>query len=259
MLLSTYRSILLTMSGWQLLIQGKSDPWVNMATDEILLQDSTDTGVSILRFYDWDKVSVTIGRFQSVDTVNTRYVAEHCIPIVRRETGGRGILHDGDITFSIVTPVSSLGDRGHSITHSFKQLTEFVTAALRNLGISSTNGSSPLTAKSGDCFAIASPADIVDSHGVKLLGCAQRRLNDTILQQCSLRHVQPQHSISTVFCGATATAEYPLQNVPKPDMIALLKAAFEGQWGTTEELNLTADYNAQIALLAQQNQDQYMC
>ncbi len=85
-------------------------PW-NMAVDEAMMR-ALNAGESppSLRLYQWDGYAISVGRFQSIErTMRVEQAAREGLPIVRRVTGGRGILHGDDLTISIACNCSDLG------------------------------------------------------------------------------------------------------------------------------------------------------
>jgi lipoate-protein ligase A len=84
---------------WLFLKQAALPPAWNMACDEWLLLNNKKFGYPILRTYEWDRPSITIGYFQEYPTS-----LEEKHTIIRRPTGGALVYHDSDLTFSVVLP-----------------------------------------------------------------------------------------------------------------------------------------------------------
>ena len=82
---------------------GGSGAW-NMGLDEALLEDSF--GGWTLRLYRWDRPTISLGyaqpHEQGVDTIVARRLG---IPVVRRPTGGRAVLHADELTYALTGPV----------------------------------------------------------------------------------------------------------------------------------------------------------
>ena len=53
---------------------------------------------------------------------------------MRRLTGGRALLHDDEITYSYVCPVSSL-KHGENVVESYKEISQILINAFAKLGI----------------------------------------------------------------------------------------------------------------------------
>ncbi|WP_028781981.1 lipoate--protein ligase [Thalassobacillus devorans] len=109
--------------------EGINDPRINLAIEEYALKN-LDINETYLLFY-INKPSIIIGKNQNtVEEINTDYVEENGIHVVRRLSGGGAVYHDlGNLNFSFITK-----DDGDSF-HDFAKFTEPVTAALKKLGV----------------------------------------------------------------------------------------------------------------------------
>jgi lipoate-protein ligase A len=80
------------MPGLRLLIDPPAPgPW-NMAVDDVLLDLAAATGQATLRFYQWQQPTLSLGYFQALDNRRQHAASQDC-PVVRRATGGGGVLH----------------------------------------------------------------------------------------------------------------------------------------------------------------------
>ena len=77
-------------------------PW-NMAVDEVLLDWAAAHGGCCWRFYGWQEPTLSLGYFQAHQDRREHAASRDC-PAVRRLTGGGAILHDQELTYSIVVP-----------------------------------------------------------------------------------------------------------------------------------------------------------
>ena len=75
----------------------------NMAVDEALLLDASENGSASLRFYGWNAPTLSLGYFQRYDDRDLHAASRDCA-VVRRQTGGGAILHDRELTYSLVLP-----------------------------------------------------------------------------------------------------------------------------------------------------------
>ena len=210
----TGHASLLTRQEWRLLVDPPSDPWWNMGVDEAITADVAEgKSPPTLRLYRWDRPAVSVGRFQDVVRgIDAEYCRSHQIPIVRRPTGGRGILHGGDQTVSVVVPEADLGAASKRVVESYRLLSRGFESALGSLGLTVRFGScESATGARGDCFAVRSAADMLcTSDGAKIVGSAQRRIGGVILQQSSILHRLPPVEHRKVFRGPTGASKYPL-------------------------------------------------
>lgn len=109
--------------------KGVTDPQINLAIEEYALRN-LDENESYLLFY-INEPSIIIGKNQNtVEEINTNYVEENGIKVVRRLSGGGAVYHDlGNLNFSFITK-----DDGNSF-HNFRKFTEPVVKALQKLGV----------------------------------------------------------------------------------------------------------------------------
>lgn len=109
--------------------QGITDPQINLAIEEYVLKNfgAEDT---YLLFY-INQPSIIVGKNQNtIEEINTKYVEEQGIKVVRRLSGGGAVYHDeGNLNFSFITK-----DDGDSF-HNFAKFTQPVVEALQQLGV----------------------------------------------------------------------------------------------------------------------------
>ncbi len=212
---------------WRFLNTGPGDAFFNMALDEAILS-SVRKGKSppTLRVYRWNPPAVSFGYAQPVDR---KIELERCkkmgIDIVRRITGGRAVLHWEELTYSVIAPLSPSGHIGQSCSIRFggpfkdhhriegslesvyKVISQCLLLALRSIGIpaefecvSSSGRRNMVTSfRSGRtaCFASASKYEITVG-GRKLVGSAQRRVKNTMLQHGSILMGPAHKAISEI-------------------------------------------------------------
>ncbi|HXG24831.1 MAG TPA: lipoate--protein ligase family protein [Chthonomonadales bacterium] len=214
---------------WRLLRDGEHSAAWNMAVDEAIL-DAVIEGIAppTLRFYRWNESAISVGRFQSITRwIDTAACQALGVSIFRRPTGGRGILHGGDQTVSIVIPKHLLGPFGRSVIESYRYLSGGFVKGLARLNISISQGiCEKAEGPGGDCFAVRSRADLLTLEGVKIVGSAQCRREGVILQQSSLRHQPPEVDPTQVFLGTVAADNYPLKDVDEEALLEALIAGF---------------------------------
>ena len=86
---------------WRLINSGTGSASYNMALDEAIAISVRKGGSPpTLRLYSWDMPSVTLGCFQKIRDIDIEYCRDASIPVVRRPTGGRAILHNKELTYS---------------------------------------------------------------------------------------------------------------------------------------------------------------
>lgn len=160
-----------------------------MALDEVLLEqsiDSADRSRLLLRFYGWQPDAVSIGYGQRLAPSRLDSIKDAGFDVVKRPTGGRAVLHSGELTYSFVGHESLLGK---SISSAYAKICSGLIAGFDKLGLSLTLGDSSSERGSyrdkEDCFMAITTADL-KLDGKKLVGSAQLRRGEWILQHGSI-------------------------------------------------------------------------
>src|SRR6202158_2414728 len=174
---------------WRLLVDAAAGGAWNMAVDEVLL-DGVVAGAAAptLRFYGGIPACLSLGSFQPFDVVDLDGCRALGVDVVRRPTGGRAILHDCELTYSVALPASVLGHDG-GVLPSYYRLSLALQDGLRRLGVPATLA--PKSAAGGPpvhgpvCFDHPSAHEIL-LRGRKLVGSAQMRRAGGILQHGSI-------------------------------------------------------------------------
>lgn len=109
--------------------EGVTDPYINLAIEEYVLNNFGEEDTYLLFYI--NKPSIIIGRNQNtIEEINTKYVDERNIKVVRRLSGGGAVYHDeGNLNFSFITK-----DDGDSF-HNFEKFTNPMVEALQAMGV----------------------------------------------------------------------------------------------------------------------------
>ena len=178
---------------WRLIEDGPGDGKLNMAIDRAILT-ACDQGQApaTLRLYGWDKPTLSIGYSQNeLRDVNTVQCERKNIPIVRRFTGGRALLHQYELTYSLVAPIPHPMFPGN-LVGAFGAVSKAVIISLEKAGVVKPEISGKDKRFLGDgnkrspaCFSTSNHWEIT-VEGKKLAGSAQRRLSGAFLQHGSI-------------------------------------------------------------------------
>src|SRR2546423_2178637 len=182
------RSSASTSDGWRLLVDAPAVGAWNMAVDEVLLDGvAAGTTPPTIRFYGWTPPCLSLGYFQPFDVVDVDGCRALGVDVVRRPTGGRAILHDRELTYSVALPASVLG-QGGGVLPSYYPLSLALQDGLRRLGVPATlapESASSSAAHGPVCFDRPSAHEIL-LRGRKLVGSAQMRRGGGLLQHGSI-------------------------------------------------------------------------
>ena len=204
-------------SQWRLIPLVRASGRLQMAIDRWLLeQHRLGLHPPTLRFYTWESVTISLGYHQRQWPEFWNHLTWQGVPVelVRRPSGGRAVLHQGDLTYAVVT--SGLPGRRRE---AYEQICEFLIAGWRSLGLELHYG----TAGRGyihnpSCFATATEADLVSACGGKFIGSAQLRRGQAILQHGSMP-LEPDRALFTRVFETEAPASVQLPTGDRGDAL----------------------------------------
>lgn len=179
---------------WNFINTGSHDPYYNMAMDEALLNFVSRGEIDpVVRFYTWDPATLSVGYFQRLKKeIDIDKVKEKGFGLVRRQTGGRGVLHDKELTYSVIVPESH-PNMPSTITEAYRVISEGLLEGFKLLGFdayfaiprSKEEREKLKQPRSAVCFDAPSWYELV-VEGRKIAGSAQTRQKGVILQHGSL-------------------------------------------------------------------------
>jgi lipoate-protein ligase A len=155
-----------------------------MAVDQALLESVVAGGPPTVRWYRWDRPTISLGYFQSPAAAQTdeRFRG---LPVVRRLSGGGALVHHRELTYSCTLPA------GHPLAESQRDLYiavhERIIAVLAEFGFQAQLRGTSFPDREAEflCFRRGDDFDVVMA-GHKVLGSAQRRRKGAVLQHGSL-------------------------------------------------------------------------
>lgn len=169
---------------WRYIPPLEASAQMQMAIDRYLLeQHRQGKHPPVIRFYTWQPAAISLGYHQREYPSFWHDLTWQGQPldIVRRPTGGRAVLHQGDLTYAIVTSLPP-GKR----LEVYKQICQFLITGWRSLGVDLEYGTATKEyIQQQNCFATATGSDLVTTAGNKVIGSAQLRRGKTILQHGS--------------------------------------------------------------------------
>ncbi|WP_090774478.1 lipoate--protein ligase family protein [Shouchella lonarensis] len=179
---------------WRFIAFEKHDPAYNMALDEALLNWHSEGKIPpTIRFYGWNPPTLSIGYFQQLEKeIDMEAVRRHQLGFVRRPTGGRGVLHEHELTYSVIVSEAH-PDMPQTVTEAYRVISEGLLEGFKKLGLDAYFAV-PKTAdetaalknpRSSVCFDAPSWYELV-VEGRKVAGSAQTRQKGVILQHGSI-------------------------------------------------------------------------
>ncbi len=212
---------------WRLIPLISANGKQQMAIDSWLLKQHRENNhPPCLRFYTWNPPAISVGVSQK------RHIPQHWqkiiyqnqpLQIVKRPTGGRGVLHQGDLTYSVITS-SSQG----SVEEIYQEISQFLILGWQKLGVSLHLGKPKQQyLHSPNCFSLATNADLTDIEGNKFIGSAQLRQGKHILQHGSMLLRCDRTLYEQVFNSSPPQLKIP-QDLALPQIVnGLVEAAAE--------------------------------
>jgi lipoyl(octanoyl) transferase len=178
------------LENWRVLPFQIFNAFENMALDEALLRVLQERGgPPTLRFYGWQKPVLSIGYFQDAGKeVNLKHCREHGLEVVRRPTGGKAVLHDQELTYSVVSkegPPFFSSD----LIENYQAICSCLILGFSELGIEVSMARDYSYDRNPEmdsiCFARPAPFELL-SRGRKICGSAQVRSHGSFLQHGSI-------------------------------------------------------------------------
>lgn len=200
---------------WYFINSGPCQPAYNMALDEALLDwHSAGEIPPVIRFYEWNPATLSIGYFQQAHKdINLQAVQEQNLGFVRRPTGGRAVLHDQELTYSVIVS-ESYPNMPATVTEAYRVISEGLLLGFQKLGLEAYF-SVPQTEqqladlkkpKSAVCFDAPSWYELV-VEGKKVAGSAQTRQKGVILQHGAILLDLNEELLLSVFNFASEEAK----------------------------------------------------
>jgi lipoate-protein ligase A len=175
---------------WFFIDTGFNDGIYNMQYDVELTKKISNENC-ILRLYRWKPYCISLGANQNFSEINIEKAKNDKIDVVKRPTGGRAILHSEELTYSVVLPLSfndSVRNTYNQINIALKKGLEIYDSELEKIELENHHTDFRDFYKkdiSSICFAVSAKYEI-NYSGKKLVGSAQRKIGNLVLQHGSI-------------------------------------------------------------------------
>lgn len=174
---------------WYFVDSGYGTPSFNMAMDELLLEWHSQGEIPpVLRFYGWEPAGISVGYFQKVNgKIDVKSAMNYGVELVRRQTGGRAVLHDQELTYSVLVSEDH-PSMPRSVKDAYMVISKGILEGFKELGIHaefSIPEEKLQVTDSAVCFEEPSWYELI-VEGKKASGSAQTRKKGVILQHGSI-------------------------------------------------------------------------
>jgi lipoate-protein ligase A len=169
---------------------------------ELLLEfDNSESNDPIFYFYTWSEPAITLGKIQKQKDQVIQEAQRLGLPFYYRPTGGRAVLHGGDICYTFIAPQSHKVFGG-TLKQSFETTNKFIKNIISEvLNFCIENSSVDSLHSSPDCFAsTVTHEGIVNikNTSTKIIGSAQALYRRAFIQQGSIQ-LNPIQTNSKMF------------------------------------------------------------
>jgi lipoyl(octanoyl) transferase len=220
---------------WRFIDSGNCSPSYNMALDEALLDWHSEGKIPpTIRFYGWDPATLSVGYFQKVEKeINMEAVKEHGLGFVRRPTGGRGVLHDEELTYSVIVSEDH-PEMPKTVTEAYRVISEGILKGFQGLGLEAyfavpktpEEREGLKNPRSAVCFDAPSWYELV-VEGRKVAGSAQTRQKGVILQHGSILLDLDEDKLFSLFKYPSERVKERMQKAFKNKAVAMNEISAE--------------------------------
>ncbi|MEO5951304.1 MAG: biotin/lipoate A/B protein ligase family protein [Chloroflexia bacterium] len=219
------------LAEWRVLADTNLPGAYSMALDDVILESVIAGGLATVRFYTWQPATLSLGVNQPLREIDRDEVARRGFGLVRRLTGGRAVLHQHELTYSVIARENDPRVSG-GVIESYRKISAALVDGLRSLGVDATlaepskamframaesrraaeglddaDEMSVGTAAHGAVCFDASSAYEVTVGKLKLVGSAQARRGGALLQHGSILLDVDWDAWVSVFAYASAAGK----------------------------------------------------
>jgi len=157
-----------------------------MACDFTLANANSPGDDALLRLYTWQRPTISLGYHQKISDIDLLKCDRDGVDVVRRPTGGRAILHWGEITYCFIISVEER-DTKKTLKDIYRRVHSAIlkSVAQHGIRIDCSEGRKASERHHPICFASSAGTELV-IEGKKAVGSAQRLIETTVLQHGSI-------------------------------------------------------------------------
>ena len=178
------------MRAWRFLDTGALPGEMNMAIDEAILSlHAQGQSPPTLRLYRWDPPALSLGHFHRSHEFDLDACRRNGFDVVQRPSGGKAVLHLGDLTYAVVAGVAD--GIPATVRPAYALICRGLLNAFRLIGIGAELGIERRHSSQSDLCFLRDGAGAVVCGSRKLVGSAQTWRRTSMLQHGSIL-LEPQ-------------------------------------------------------------------
>jgi lipoate-protein ligase A len=210
------------MNAWRFLDTGAMSGALNMAVDQAILGlHANGKSPPTLRVYQWTPPAVSLGFCQKNHNLDMAACRRLGIEVVRRPSGGRAVLHLGDLTYALIAGTAD--GMPSAVTAAYRLICDGLLQGFRRLGIDARLGRGIMKPPQRDiCFLRGSLGSIMHRDR-KFVGSAQTWHASSMLQHGSIILMPQIEALVSLWPGSA-------------DSPAELRAKLEGRIISLQEI-----------------------
>lgn len=188
-----------------------------MAIDTSLLERADRLGEGWLRLYQWKPSCLSFGRHEPASRrYDIHQIEALGLDTVRRPTGGRAVWHARELTYAVAAPSVRLG----SLQSAYLEIHRMIAGALGCLGVAASLAPQARAAAldAGACFARPAGGEVLCGDR-KVVGSAQYRQGNALLQHGSVLLADDQHMVAAVTRRAAGMQADPVRETPSGPLL----------------------------------------
>jgi lipoate-protein ligase A len=210
------------MNAWRFLDTGGMSGALNMAVDQAILGlHANGKSPPTLRVYQWTPPAVSLGFCQKNHNLDMAVCRRLGIEVVRRPSGGRAVLHLGDLTYAVIAGTAD--GMPSAVTAAYRLICDGLLQGFRLLGIDAAMGRGVMKPPQHEiCFLRGTLGSIMHRER-KFVGSAQTWHASSMLQHGSIILVPQIEALVSLWPGSA-------------DSPAELRAKLEGRIISLQEI-----------------------
>ncbi|MBS1262671.1 MAG: Octanoyltransferase LipM [Calditrichaeota bacterium] len=207
-----------------------------MELDRHMAAAARASGATFIRLYHFAPPCVSLGCFQRADEIDRERCRDAGIDVTRRPTGGRAVLHKGDLVYAIAVPLpADERERSKGRVHLgvYNRVSAALQEAFLRLGLDAgapamaAAKQSPSSSIARLCFGSTTRHE-VQIRGRKVVGSAQRRFRDVVLQHGSILVTDENQQLVDLLPGLDDAERRRLRESIRRRTTSLTAAGFAG-------------------------------